>query len=85
MNDDATVFCQFDPVAVMPDIGILFEISPLVSGPVVVVPEADGHARERLGADQFAFHTFKRIAVVIKHFDRHTQAAHLDFTGPHWA
>ena len=51
---DAAMRGPFGEIAVAPDIGEALEIGGAVFRAVGIVPEADRHRRERLGADQFA-------------------------------
>jgi hypothetical protein len=70
-------------VAVAPDVVEALEVGGAVLAAVGVVPEADRHHREGLGAHQLALLAAHRAAVVVEHVDRHAQPAALDLAAPH--
>jgi hypothetical protein len=66
-----------------PDIVKAFEIGRVILLAVRVVPEAHRHGREWPGAHQFTLFATYRPTHIIKHIDRHAEAAALDFAAIH--
>ena len=82
-DDTAALLVDRDPVAVPPDARIDVEIRLPVPGAVRVVPEADRHARHRLGDHQLAELAHHRRAVARTRLDLGAEAAAGDHAGPH--
>src|ERR1039457_6145877 len=74
---------QLAVVAMAPDLGIAREIGLVVALAARVVPETDGHRRERPGADEFSFLPHQRAAVLVPDLDLHAEAAALQLAAPH--
>ena len=60
-----------------PDVRVLVEVRGVVALAAAIVPEAERHRRERLGADELAFLIHHRIAVLVVHLDRQAERAAL--------
>src|SRR5690606_11436903 len=82
MDDHAAMLCPFGEVAMAPDIVEALEIGRAIFRAVGVVPEADGHCREGLGADQFALFAENRFSIVVPDIHGKAEARPLDLALP---
>ncbi len=74
---------ELDVIAVTPHVRVFFEICGPVFFSVGVVPEADRHRRERSRAYELAFGAAYRLALLIEHFNFHSQTPALNFAAPY--
>ena len=82
--DDATAPRRdLDPVAVAPHTGVGVEVTGLVALHLRIVPEPQGHRRQRLGEDQFADLADHRPALRVERFHLGAQPAALNLARAH--
>src|SRR4029079_4511046 len=81
-DDDAAMLRPFGEVAVAPDVGETLEIRRTIACAVGIVPEPDGHRRERSRADEFALPGRQRPAVLVEYIHRHAEMRPLDLAAP---
>src|SRR5690606_35174791 len=82
MDDHAAMLCPFGEVAMAPDIVEALEIGRAIFRAVGIVPEADGHRRERFGADQLALFADNGFAIVVPDIHAKAEAWSLDLALP---
>src|SRR5690606_20431403 len=79
-----TVLRTFGPVAVTPHAREAVKIRRAIFCAVRIVPELNGHRRERRSADQLplSFARAQRTSLVVPHLHRHTEPRSLNFAWP---
>ena len=83
MNHHASGLFKLGKIAVRPDAREAFEIGLAVALPVGIIPETNRRRGKRPGANQLAFFLEHGIAGLVENFDRHAEAATLQFTTSH--
>ena len=83
VDDHPIVLRKFGIVTMVPHVRVHLEVCLPVLGPVLVVPEVDGHGRKGCRAYQLPLLSPDRILLLIKNIDLHTQPSGLQFPGPH--